>query len=132
MGLQLLHRPGVPVAAGEKAHTSGVKKLGVELTHFWRLQVNRMVTQPLQGEQDDQEGLSKPGALAISLCTTENVGFGGNDLFSKCQELLQIQPEAPSAGRKGMAISQGVRAENKQMKLRNGKCKVSNRKHFPE
>lgn len=62
----------------------------------------------------------------------ETIGFSGNDLVNECQEFLQIQPEALSAGRKGMAISQGVRAENNEMKLRKGKYKVSSRKHFPE
>lgn len=93
--------------------------------------MNRTAAQSLQGEQDDQEGLSKTGALAVSLCTTQTVGFSGYHLVSQWQELLQTQPGSLSAGRKGTAAKQWVGAENSEVKLRNSKHKVSSRKHFP-
>lgn len=94
--------------------------------------MNRTAAQSLRGEQDNQEGLSKEGALDVSLSTKETIGFSRNDLVNECQELLQIHPETLSAGRKGRAVSQGARAGNKEVKLRKGKCQVSSRKHFPE
>lgn len=91
--------------------------------------MSRMVLLPLRGEWGDQKGLSKPIALAISLCTTKTTGFSGNELTNGCQKLLQIQPGALSSG---MAISYKLRAGNREMKLRKGKCEVRSSKHSLE
>lgn len=88
-----------------------------------------MVLLPLQGEWDGQEGLSKPRALVISLCTTETTDFSGTKLTNRGQKLLKIHTGALSSG---MAISYKLRAGNHEMKLRKGKCEVRSSKHSLE
>lgn len=87
----------------------------VGLMHFWMHQVSSVGLQFLQGERDDQEGLSKPRALVVALHTTETTDFSGNELAHKFQKLLQIQVGALSAGRTGVAISHRVRAGNNEI-----------------
>lgn len=92
-----------------------------------------MVLLPLRGEWGDQKGLCKPITLAISLCTTKTTGFSGSEMpkapANRCQKILQIQPGALSSG---MAISYKLRAGNREMKLRKGKCEVRSSKHSLE
>lgn len=64
-------------------------------------------TVPPRG-QDDQEGLSKPGAPVISLCTMETIGFGGNHLVGKCQDSCKSNQRLCQQGGKGWLPAKGL------------------------
>lgn len=72
------------------------------------MQVNRTAAQSLQGEQDDQEGLSKTGALAVSLCTTQTIGFVGMTWLENGKSSCKSNQSLCQQGGKGRLPDNGL------------------------